>query len=319
MWLLAALASLLFPGAGHALAREIRRGVLWAVAGFLPIVAILWFPQGMLVAIAVRVACAVDAWIVVRRAAPDTRNYYPAGAVAIATGVVLLGVRLLALESVVPQSTSMTPTLTIGDRVFIDKLTPRFTGYHRGEIVVFDHPIHPVQYLKRIAAVGGDTVAVRDGILYVNGVAQAQKEIGNVSYWDMNERTWTQHDAVAYREDLAGHVHTVFRYHRLPSEKYVMSDYPVPGTPEGEDPCGGRAASTARANPAPPMQLTADRAACTVPAGTFFVLGDNRDNSNDSRAWGALPAANVFGRVVGIWWSSNDKTGTEPSRIGRVD
>jgi signal peptidase I len=203
--------------------------------------------------------------------------------------------------------------------VVVDTLTPRFTGYHRGEIVVFDHPTSSRQYLKRIAAVGGDTVAIRDGVLHVNGVAQAQTQIGNVSYWDQNDAEWTKHDAIAYREDLAGHVHTVFRYHRLPSEKYLMTDYPTPGVSDDRDPCAARDAGTQRKNPAPPMELTADRTACTVPSGAFFVLGDNRDNSNDSRAWGAVPAGNVFGRVVGIWWSSNDKTGTEPSRIGRVE
>jgi len=54
----------------------------------------------------------------------------------------------------------------------------------------------------------------------------------------------------------------------------------------------------------------------TVPRGTVYVLGDNRDNSSDSRVWGPVPEDFVKGKVVGIWWSSDDK-GTRWERINR--
>lgn len=319
MWTLAALASLLFPGAGQALTRDVPRTAAWATAGLIPVLLILWLPQAMFLAIAVRLASAVDAWIVVRRASPNNRFYGFAGAVVLITSFVLIQVRLFVLESFVLPASSMAPTLTIGDHVFVDKLTPRFTGYQRGEIVVFDHPMIDRKFIKRIAAVGGDTVAVRDGVLYVNGVAKPQQLIGNAKYWDAMDESWNQREVVAYREDLDGHVHTILRDHRMPSEKYDTHDYPAPDISDRAEACArAPRADFDRPSPAPAMQPTADGTACTVPPGTYFMLGDNRDNSNDSRSWGAVPAGNLTGRAIGNWWSSNAKTGIEWSRIGRV-
>jgi signal peptidase I len=319
MWMLAAVASFIFPGAGQGLTRDVRRAAAWAIAGLVPVLLLLWLPQAAFAFLAVRLASAVDAWIVVRRASPNTRHFTFAGAVALLTLFVLVQIRLFVLEVFVPNTSSMAPTLTIGDQVFTDKLTPRFTGYHRGEIAVFDHPMFDAKYIKRIAAVGGDTVAVRDGVLYVNGVAKPQTALGNARYWDAVDGSWSQREVAAYREDLDGHVHTIFRLHRMPSEKYLEHDYPRPGVADGEDPCAARTVPGGRPSRAPAMTLTADGTACTVPPGTYFFLGDNRDNSNDSRSWGAVPASSLIGRAIGNWWSSNAKTGVEWSRIGRVE
>ncbi len=321
----AAVASFLLPGAGQALTRTLRRTLIWAAAGLVPILASLWWPQLLMISGMIRIASAVDAVIVVRRArrASITMDLVYGSAAMIGQVAVYLVVRLLVLETFLAQSTSMVPAVQIGDHVLVDKLTPRFAGYHRGEVVVFTHPLLGTAYLKRIAAVGGDEVAVRDGVLYVNGHESAQTLVGDATYWDrVDERDgWSERKAIAYREDLDGTVHTIYRAPKLESETTYQHDYPRPGE---DQPC---AVSTsvlqqlqgrAPAVQAPPMQPSRDGTACVVPAGTYFMLGDSRDNSVDSRYWGAVPSALMTGRVVGIWWTSNphvDRLG----RLGRVE
>jgi signal peptidase I len=64
-----------------------------------------------------------------------------------------------------------------------------------------------------------------------------------------------------------------------------------------------------------------DGAACVVPPGAVFVLGDSRWNSNDSRRWGAVPLAAVVGRVRGIWWPATSLVRGDPrwARLGWVE
>jgi len=326
MWpALAAVGSFLLPGTGQALTGDRLRTVLWAVAGIVLVIGCLWLPQLVVARMVLGVASAVDAVIVVRRArrASIAMDLVAGSASLIGQIAVLLVLRLLVIESFVPQSTSMVPTVQIGDHVFVDKLTPRFAGYHRGEVVVFTHPLLGTAYLKRIAAVGGDEVAVRDGVLYVNGHAAAQTLVGDATYWDrIDEREgWNERKAIAYREDLDGTLHTIYRAPQLPSEATYQHDYPR----TGEDEVCGVSRSVlpqlqgqAPAVDAPAMKPSRDGTACLVPAGTYFMLGDSRDNSVDSRYWGAVPAGLMIGRVVGIWWTSNphvDKLG----RIGRIE
>jgi len=72
-------------------------------------------------------------------------------------------------------SESMEPTLVKGDRVLVNRFEYRFTDPKPGDVVVFHPPISPDEdYIKRVVAVGGDTVEVKDGSLYVNGVAQVE-------------------------------------------------------------------------------------------------------------------------------------------------
>jgi len=148
--------------------------------------------------------------------------------------------------SVVPTA-SMEGTILVGDHLVLNKLLygpeipllhwrlPMLKNIHRGEIVVFHYPRDPSQtYLKRVAAVGGDLVEIRNGSLYVNA------EAVNEPYAVHHAPGWSRHE------------------HMSP---------------------------------------------LVVPAGELFVMGDNRDNSSDSRDWGFVPVSNVIGEPLFVYWS----------------
>jgi signal peptidase I len=164
--------------------------------------------------------------------------------------VIALVVRSSVVQAFWVPSGSMLPTIQIGDHIFVNKLAYsvrlpligtqlfRVGEPKRGEVVVFVSPVdHSTDLIKRIVAVAGDTVEIRNKQLYVNG----------------------QHvvDPHAYFED-----------HQI-----------SPNTP--------------RDNFGPMV----------VPEGKFFVLGDNRDRSYDSRFWGFANVADVKGRATFIYWS----------------
>jgi signal peptidase I len=155
--------------------------------------------------------------------------------VAIAMIIALL-IRIFIAEPRYIPSESMFPTLTIGDRLVIEKVSYKFHPLDRGDIIVFEPPpqLQAIGYeadrafIKRAIAVGGDTVAVSNGVVY------------------LNDRPLT--------------------------EPYIAQ------APEYNYPT------------------------VTVPAGQVFVMGDNRNNSNDSHRWGFLPQENTIGRAVFRFW-----------------
>jgi signal peptidase I len=312
--LLAAIASLLFPGSGQALTGRWRPAVIWAGASLVPVLAMfVWVPLVHL-SWMVRLAAAVDAGIRVRRAAPGTKHLGLAGMVAVGLTAALTGAHVLVFEPFRSPASSMAPALEIGDHFFVNKLaTPE-----RGDIVVFWHPVGR-QYVKRLIAVGGDVVAVREGVLYLNGTATPRREIGATEYRDYDEvsDSWSIKPAHAFEERLGGHTYRVYLAPRRPDDTGEwFHDFPRTDDAffaEDRDPCGRRPMLDEPAGPdtRPQMRLSRDGQGCVVPAGTLFFLGDNRDNSNDSRAWGVIRAKDAIGVVAGIWWPL--------SRLGDVE
>lgn len=134
-------------------------------------------------------------------------------------------------------SGSMEPTLQIQDYIFASKITYRFNEPKRGDIVVFKYPRDTSRYfVKRLIAVGGETVALKGGKLYING-------------------------------------------------ELVPEDY----LPQG-------------------LSFDDDYGPVTVPEGNYFMLGDNRNNSSDSRDWGFVSRDLIVGKEIFIYWP--------PGRIG---
>lgn len=208
--------------------------------------------------------------------------------------LVALALRAFVLEAFKIPSGSMIPTLAIGDQIFVNKYLygPRlpFTSYRplhfkapaRGEVVVFVCPIEPHDdYIKRIIAVAGDEVSVRGGAVTVNGQPLSRLRIGEQSFWDKDATGayWRPFEAIAYQEEIA------------------QNDYVAL-----ED------ADMRRHAP--------DFGPHVVPEGHVFVMGDNRDHSYDSRAWGPVPVDNILGRATFVWWSWGEE-GLRWQRLGR--
>lgn len=124
---------------------------------------------------------------------------------------------------------SMEPTLLPHDRVLVDKFLYRLRQPHRGDVIVLKYPLNPQRnYIKRIVALPGDTLQVKDGKLFINAT-----QVG---------------------------------------EPYVN------GVPQG------------------------DFGPMTVPEDSVFVMGDNRNNSEDSRSFGALKTEQIVGQAILIYW-----------------
>jgi signal peptidase I len=192
------------------------------------------------------------------------------------------GTRFFLLEAFKVPSGSMVPTLLDQDHFFIDK-TRR--GFHRGGLLVFESPEHAnLDFVKRVVATAGDRLEMRAGRPWINGWAVPHCEVG---YGDLPPRT----DAEATSESHHGEVDVEF----LEGAAYLTF---LENT------------STGRAQEGP----------WTVPAGEAFVLGDNRENSYDSRRWyggkgGGVPAANVRGEPFVVWLSVGDG-GVDLGRLG---
>jgi signal peptidase I len=173
-------------------------------------------------------------------------------------------------------SGGMIPTLQVDDHMFVAK-TPWQPA--RGDVIVFRYPRDPEKdFVKRVLAIPGDTIRFDDDMPVVNGQPVSRKPLGGSTYWDYDEvsGSWQQRRCLAFEEALDGHVYT------------VVQD--VGGTPRS----------------ARELQ---------VPPGSVYVVGDNRDNSSDSRIWGFVPLDHVKGRALFLWWS----TGPDGVRWDRVN
>ncbi len=209
----------------------------------------------------------------------------------VVTLFVALAFRSFVAEAYSIPSGSMIPTLQVGDRIFVNKfvygLRVPLVGWKlgaqspsRGEVVVFVHPKEGIDLIKRVVAVAGDTVALRDGVVWVNGQAVAHHHVtADCRYTDYDETNdqWLERACDQWQESDGSATFT------------TLSD---------------------------PTRRPSTMAPVKVPAGSIFVLGDNRDNSNDSRYWGFVPINLVKGRAMFVWWSSGGPDGVRWSRFG---
>jgi signal peptidase I len=129
------------------------------------------------------------------------------------------------------EGTSMMPRLENHERIFVNKFVYRLESIQRGDIVVFWYPLDPSKsYIKRVIGLPNETVAIREGRVYVNG-------------------------------------------------RPLLESYIPPGYLDHED-----------------------YAPTVVPPDNFFVLGDHRISSNDSRVWGTVDRKYIYGKAVFVYW-----------------
>jgi signal peptidase I len=245
----------------------------------------------------------------------------------------------LVLQAGNTPSSSMYPTLVIGDHLFIDTVTPKLRPITRGEVITFTFPCNrAIEYVKRVIAVAGDTVEVRCGVVWVDGTAIPTTRVpGSCTYYDHDDMsgTWTPRDCSRYHEVLNGHAYDVFGAADKPQLDVDLNQNDAHDFPSSMRPvppsCGAQVDFVAEPTKAEIKQAIgsfvttkSEAKACepqvqfVVPADSYFVMGDNRSNSNDSRYWGVVPKQLVLGRVLSIWMSDGHG-GRDWSRVGRVN
>ncbi len=199
--------------------------------------------------------------------------------------IAALAIRSCAYEPYNIPSSSMVPTLLVGDYLFISKYAYGYSRYsfpfsipfvpagkrafvsgrpERGDIVVFKEPTHNrVDYIKRIIGLPGDTIQMMGGRLYINGQRVEREFVGSVHV--ETEAGVVQYNR--YIETLPNGVkHDIYEVN-----DNIVSDFTAP---------------------------------VTLPADHYFMMGDNRDNSSDSRFFGPVSFENIEGRAEVIFYSN---------------
>lgn len=182
-------------------------------------------------------------------------------------------------------SGSMMPTLLVGDFILVNKFTygirlpvlntkvVELNEPQRGDVVVFKYPQNPkVDYIKRVVGVPGDEISYSNKILYINGEPQNQTHV----------EIYTGIGSGARETGVLKNI-----------EHLGEVDHEILVNPMAPD--FGYGCQVLMRGP------------FTVPEGHYFAMGDNRDNSNDSRCWGLVPEELLVGKAFAIWmhWDSN--------------
>jgi signal peptidase I len=185
-------------------------------------------------------------------------------------------------------SGSMVPTLAVGDLILVNKyhygvrlpvINKKVIANHdprRGDVMVFRYPVDPrVDYIKRVVGVPGDEIAYLNQRLSINGKPVELKSLGEF-YDDEQRRYFPQ-----FVESLG----TI--EHRILVDPQRAAYY---------------GSGDSRQFPhAQNCRYSAEGVVCKVPEGHYFMMGDNRDNSQDSRFWGFVPDENIVGKAFFVW------------------
>jgi signal peptidase I len=188
-------------------------------------------------------------------------------------------------------SSSMVPTLLVGDFILVNKFTygirlpvanRKVVPLHdpqRGDVMVFRYPEDPsLDYIKRVVGVPGDRIEYRNKRLTVNGSPVPEKQVDD--YLSKERMQFSKR----FVETLNGVEHQIL----------IEDDAPALMAPSRSFP------HSANCN------YNTSGLACTVPPGHYFMMGDNRDNSSDSRVWGFVPDENIVGKAFFIWLNLNE-------------
>ena len=185
-------------------------------------------------------------------------------------------------------SASMLPTLQIGDLILVNKFTYGLrlpvintkitagTPPARGDVMVFRYPPKPsLDYIKRVVGVPGDEVAYLNKKLTINGQAISKDALPE--YFDQNKMQYYKE----FSEKLGDKPHQLLNDDNRRAGVSEVEVIPFPNQKN--------------------CRYSVEGVVCTVPEGHYFMMGDNRDDSLDSRYWGFVPDKNIVGRAFFVW------------------
>jgi signal peptidase I len=185
-------------------------------------------------------------------------------------------------------SGSMIPTLLVGDLILVNKfhygvrlpvINKKIVANHepqRGDVMVFRYPKDTsIDYIKRVVGVPGDEVSYRNQQLYLNGQVIPTEALPPPGFYD--------EDAMRYFPEYKEKLGAV--EHRILVDRQRQPFLPQNETFPFRENC----------------RYSAEGVTCKVPAGHYFMMGDNRDNSQDSRFWGFVPDENIVGKAFFVW------------------
>ena len=207
--------------------------------------------------------------------------------------VVVFLIRSFWIEPFKIPSGSMKPTLLVGDFILVNKYTYgiripvinkkviEINPLARGDVVVFRYPADPsVDYIKRVVGLPFDKVVYRGKRLTINGEPVAWQGVGFYTDAELNYLRLP-----TYLEKLGNHNHQMMI---------------VPAQPPVD------LAQVRQFAHRENCEYNDDGFSCTVPAGHYFMMGDNRDQSSDSRYWGFVPDDHIKGRAFLVWMNFGD-------------
>ncbi|MDX5362687.1 MAG: signal peptidase I [Pseudazoarcus pumilus] len=205
--------------------------------------------------------------------------------------LIVFTLRSFIVEPFKIPSGSMIPTLLVGDFILVNKFTygirlPIINKKiiplgepERGDVMVFRWPRDPsLDYIKRVVGLPGDRIEYIDKRLTINGEEVPMAPAGDYLH---PERMYF---SPMFEEKLGEREHAVLIERDVPPYVSRVADFPY------RDRC----------------TYTTAGVRCTVPEGHYFMMGDNRDGSSDSREWGFVPEENIVGRAFFIWFNFGD-------------
>jgi signal peptidase I len=237
-----------------------------------------------------------DHFVLRKRRPPGTPNpwWVEYGASFFPVILVVFGLRSFIVEPYKIPSGSMIPTLLVGDFILVNKYTYgirlpvinkkiiAINNPKRGDVMVFRYPVDPsLDYIKRVIGLPGDRIRYTNKHLMINGKEVAQQKgdpyLGTGLFYTPR-----------YEEKLGAPPNQVS--HAILLDREIETPIlPITRFPYSEN-----------------CHYNADGVECVVPPGHYFMMGDNRDNSQDSRYWGFVPDENIVGKAFFIWFNFSD-------------